>query len=299
MKNLKGPVLQKISRATPFDKSGTAQEPPKQIAIEITTQKVTTANDVVQKRGITSIIVTTEKASLSQTAGEYCGLMQSRGDALTHKAAPLLLAYAKTGCPVNCGRNWITTELEAVIEKGPRTFALLPDSAKQLHEEARGKERQGYCRIIKWKDIKKAPPTKLKISPIAMIPHKSRKYWAILNLSYQLLVGGCHLPSINDTTKKMAPPEALDQLGDVIPWLIKAMAKAPDGKLLFAKLNINNGYWQMSIEYSGEWNFAYMLPPTPECDEILLVIPSALQMGWCESPAFFCTATETAQDIAV
>ena len=28
-----------------------------------------------------------------------------------------------------------------------------------------------------------------------------------------------------------------------------------------------------------------------------LVVPRSLQMGWCESPPFFCTASETARDI--
>ena len=30
----------------------------------------------------------------------------------------------------------------------------------------------------------------------------------------------------------------------------------------------------------------------------MLVIPDALQMGWSESPAFFCAVTETVQDVA-
>ena len=41
-----------------------------------------------------------------------------------------------------------------------------------------------------------------------------------------------------------------------------------------------------------------MLPKEKPDKEVYLVIPDALQMGWCESPAFFCAATETARDIA-
>ena len=40
-----------------------------------------------------------------------------------------------------------------------------------------------------------------------------------------------------------------------------------------------------------------MLPGGDPADPTL-VIPSALQMGWAESPPFFCTASETARDVA-
>ena len=43
-----------------------------------------------------------------------------------------------------------------------------------------------------------------------------------------------------------------------------------------------------------------MLPSqkTHECiDDIELVVPKSLQMGWCESPPLFCSGTETARDV--
>ena len=47
----------------------------------------------------------------------------------------------------------------------------------------------------------------------------------------------------------------------------------------------------------SEWNFAYVLPQE-EGKPIKLVVPSALQMGWKESPGYFCSASETARDVA-
>jgi hypothetical protein len=47
-----------------------------------------------------------------------------------------------------------------------------------------------------------------------------------------------------------------------------------------------------------EWNFAYVLPQKKGAP-VKLVVLSLLQMGWVESPRFFCAASETAQDIAV
>jgi hypothetical protein len=65
----------------------------------------------------------------------------------------------------------------------------------------------------------------------------------------------------------------------------------------FAKVDLADGYWRMIVEKSSRWNFAYVLPGPPGAPTHL-VIPSALQMGWNESPAYFCAATETARDIA-
>jgi hypothetical protein len=43
-------------------------------------------------------------------------------------------------------------------------------------------------------------------------------------------------------------------------------------------------------------NFCYVMPQEPG-EPAIIVVPSALQMGWQESPAFFCTATETGRDV--
>ena len=53
----------------------------------------------------------------------------------------------------------------------------------------------------------------------------------------------------------------------------------------------------MDCREGEEWNFAYVLPQ-PEGSPITLVVPTSLQMGWVESPPYFCAATETARDIA-
>jgi hypothetical protein len=53
----------------------------------------------------------------------------------------------------------------------------------------------------------------------------------------------------------------------------------------------------MIVDPSERNNFAYVMP-TPPGSTTMLVIPSALQMGWNESPAYFCATTETARDVA-
>jgi hypothetical protein len=66
-----------------------------------------------------------------------------------------------------------------------------------------------------------------------------------------------------------------------------------------AKWDIKDGFWRLNLnaEDGAEWNFAYVLPQNPG-QPIYLVVPTSLQMGWVESPPFFCAASETARDVA-
>ena len=53
---------------------------------------------------------------------------------------------------------------------------------------------------------------------------------------------------VNDAIEALAPPEALDQMGEALPRLIAAVAAAPaaEGDMVFAKLDIKDGYWRIS-----------------------------------------------------
>jgi hypothetical protein len=52
------------------------------------------------------------------------------------------------------------------------------------------------------------------------------------------------------------------------------------------------------LEDDVEWNFAYVLPQRAG-EPIKLVVPTSLQMGWVESPPYFCAESETARDVAL
>ena len=106
------------------------------------------------------------------------------------------------------------------------------------------------------------------------------------------------LAAVNDTTVKSAPKGAIDQLGECLTRIIHAFAEAEDdAKIFMAKWDIKDEFWRMDCREGEEWNFAYVLPQ-PEGSTIMLVIPTSLQMGWVESPPYFCAATETARDVA-
>ena len=116
-----------------------------------------------------------------------------------------------------------------------------------------------------------------------------------------IAVNGVRLGSVNDNSNKsLAPQHAMFELGNVIPRLVWALATARrDVPVLFSKINLKDGYWRMCVSADDAWNFAYVLPKLDENEPTVLVVPDALQMGWSESPPFFCAATETARDVAI
>ena len=54
----------------------------------------------------------------------------------------------------------------------------------------------------------------------------------------------------------------------------------------------------MIVQEEDVWNFACVLPKLNSNEPTMLVIPSSLQMGWAESPPFFCATTKIARSIA-
>jgi hypothetical protein len=242
----------------------------------------------------------TTPETLIQPPDTYRNNMCPRGLALTHPAAEHLLEYASKGCPTHTGAPWTIDQMRAAIERGPHVSALVPEAMAQLDDEVKEKVLKGQARIVKWKDIAADPPRHLKISPVAMVPHSSRPYRAILDLSFSIQLNPeSFVPSVNSTTTKSAPQGAIDQIGHVLPRIIHAFATAAeDAKIFMAKWDIKDGFWRLDCEAGEEWNFSYVLPSTFGTEDVTLVVPTSLQMGWIESPPYFCVASETARDVA-
>ena len=233
--------------------------------------------------------------------GKY-GLMWPRGLAFIHDAAPLLDSYSRVGCPTDCGPQWTETHIIAAIKRGAHPSANKPNARRYLINQTMEKVKENFARIVKWKDIKQNIPPNLKISPIAMIPHKSRDFRSILDLSFQIRLKGKRQPSVNQTTNKLAPQKAMAGLGRALQRIIITLADNHNKNkpFKFAKCDIKDGFWRMIVSETDSWNFCYILPPpskTTPIDEIEIIVPNSLQMGWCESPPFFCAATETGRDI--
>ena len=93
-----------------------------------------------------------------------------------------------------------------------------------------------------------------------MILHKSNPFQCILDLSFAL------------------------ELGFVIKHLIHSMETQQEQgyPFWFAKLDVKDGLWCMSVANINIWNFAYVPPllqKSTKLDKIELVIHSSHQMG--------------------
>ena len=229
----------------------------------------------------------------------YRNEMCPAGIATAHPAGSMLSEWSQMGCPTRTGKPWSKAEMWEAVERGPHQSSLSPEAIAHFAEESAEKVRVGQAKLVLWDDIKDDPPPQLKISPIAAIPHKSKAFRSILDLSFRLrLRSGGILASVNDTTVKLAPQGALDQLGHALSRIIHAFAEADDDdKIFMAKWDIKDGFWRMDCAEGEEYNFAYVLPQE-EGKPVTLVVPTSLQMGWVESPPYFCAATETARDVA-
>ncbi len=212
----------------------------------------------------------------------------------------MLKDWATFGCPMKTGQPWSKSKIWEAVAWGPHRSALSLKAIAHFAAKAAKKVQTKQARLVQWDNIKDNPPKELKISPIAAIPHKSKDFCSILDLSFRLrLANGGVLTSVNDTTKKTAPAGAINQIGKCLSRIIHAFIEAEDGaKILMAKWDVKDGFWRMDCAAGEEWNFAHVLPQE-DGKPITLMVPTSLQMGWVESPPYLCTATETSRDIAM
>ena len=231
------------------------------------------------------------------------GLMWPRGlEATSHPASKMLTNYSVKGCPVEMNKNCSLGHIMTALKRGPHVSAKQPDANRYLLQETQMKIQQGFMSKVRWGDIKHNHPLNLKLSPLAMIPHKSRSYRCILDLSFQLKVKKTLQTSVNKDTNVKAPQKSMAQLGTVIKRIVYAMADNHNTNFpfVFSKCDIKDGFWRMVVSLMDAWNFAYTLPSTTtlkNLDDIEIIVPHALQMGWAESPPYFCAATETGRDV--
>ena len=273
--------------------------PPK--APKIINAATPTELDTLTNNSITNNDCIPDHIPIKETIGKI-GLMWPRTYSIHHPAKDLLNIYATKGCPVECGKNWSKNQIIQAILHGPHKSAQSKAAMDALHEETKIKVAHNFAKIVKFKDIKHNLPPNLKISPVACIPHKSKSFRVILDLSFKLKTPKETFLSVNETTQKLAPPEAMVQLGQCIQRIIHTMEKNYDltNPFKFCKLDIKDGFWRMVVNESDAWNFCYVLPDKTKSniniDDTQIVVPHSLQMGWCESPPFFCAGSETARD---
>ena len=74
------------------------------------------------------------------------------------------------------GRIWTPEEIKVAVKQGPHKSELAPDAIKKIYKEAEEKVQQLFAEVVYWNEIERklgsADWQHLKISPIAVIPHK-------------------------------------------------------------------------------------------------------------------------------
>jgi hypothetical protein len=255
-----------------------------------------------------------------KTAPTFAPMVQAQGKRLMaptalvdfHPFAETLREW-ETGVPVDCGDPWEWATIEAAVQKGAHSSATTEESIALIEEDVAYQVKAGYAQIISWEELARLRPKNLKVSPLAVVPQRNRRGRMILDLAFAVRKGQAAQrgrkrksyydevilqPSVNDTTKRLAPEGPVKELGNVLPRILDFMAYVPSEEhIYFTKVDLADGYWRMIVDPEERWNFAYVMPSAPGVPT-RLVVPSALQMGWNESPAYFCATTETARDVA-
>jgi hypothetical protein len=203
--------------------------------------------------------------------------MAPQGLALQHKVTQLLRDWENFGCPTRTSRDWTLSKIQAAIHRGPHQSALKPEAIAHFKVEVQDKVEKGQACVVLWDDIKLNHPHQFKVLPVAAIPHKSQAHRLILDLSFALrLKDGGMIQSVNDTKEKWAPRGAIDQLGHSLKQMIHAFVEAnDDAKVLTAKWDIQDRFWQLNCHKGEEWNFCYVWPQAPSIPR-RLVVPSSL-----------------------
>jgi len=98
-------------------------------------------------------------------------------------------------------------------------------------------------------------------------------------------------PSVDETMEPAKEQAAAKALGAVLSSLLFFMHKAEcSWEIDWHKVDLSDSFWRMT-EDGKECNFVFQMPRRETDTNVHHVMPSSLQMGWKNSPAFFCSGT--------
>jgi hypothetical protein len=139
----------------------------------------------------------------------------------------------------------------AAVARGPHIRALLAEAIAVVHEDIAYQVKAGFSEVIYWDELKHLLPPKFKDSPVAVVPQAGRRGRIILDLSFPVYVSSPGKPRnnavlqevVNMTTEKLAPKEAVKEIGKVLQALSEFMARTPTNKaILYSKIDLSNGF---------------------------------------------------------
>jgi hypothetical protein len=182
--------------------------------------------------------------------------------------------------------------------------ALTPENIDLIWEDITYQQDAGFVRVIPEHELPFDAP-QLKISRSAVVPQANRRGRIILNLSAPVEeprqptrrnrspTVTIH-PSVNDTTVPADDQAAVQALGGALPALLLHMFDTPcTWTIVWFKLDLSDGFWRMVVQHDQHLNFVFQLPKRATDAVVHYVVPASLQMGWKNSPAYLCTATQS------
>ena len=197
------------------------------------------------------------------------------------------------------------------ITLAPPGFVELHGSASRaatalIWDDIQYQEEAGFVRVVSESVLFGGDkiPEELKMSRVAVVPQENRRGRIILNLSAEVNLGRRRAtgrrrwkdeihPSVNETTAEADEQAAVKALGTALGSLLMYMFDTTSTwEIDWQKVDLSDGFWRMITEAGKEYNFVFQLPEREGDTERHYVVPSSLQMGWKNSPAFFCTGTE-------
>jgi len=182
--------------------------------------------------------------------------------------------------------------------------ARTPDNIRLIWDDVQYQADAGFIKIVPLAQLRQQGfPANTKVSRLAVVPQTDRRGRLILNLSAP--VHGAALSrqprkpklplqaSVNDMTVPAPERSGVDHLGQVLPGLLQYMLDTPsEWTIHWSKLDLSDGFWRMVVQGGLEPNFLYVLPIRTPADPVHVVLPGSLQMGWTNSPPYFCEVTD-------
>jgi hypothetical protein len=200
------------------------------------------------------------------------------------------LASWDNGVAVDCGAEWTRRAIYLAVGRGPHPTVQATGAVAMVHDDLEYQVKAGLMEVVYWDDIEDRLPANFKVSPVAVIPQTGRRGRIILDLSFPVRrppnqqdakrrkMGEVVGPSVNDTTKKLAPQGPVQEIGKVLPRMFHFMVTTPeDQEIRLSKVDLLNGFWRLVVKPEQQWNFCYVMPDPPG-SRVRIVVPSVLQM---------------------
>jgi hypothetical protein len=184
-----------------------------------------------------------------------------------HPFVAILEQWA-SGVLVVCAEPWSEAAIRAAIERGPHSSALTPEARDLTDKEMQYQIQSGFLEMVMWSRVQHAYPANQKELPLAVIPQVGRRSCLLLDLLFpsqaaqpaskrgrrNWMVPPPLAPSVNSTAKQQLPAYSVEEIGQVLPRPLTFMYYVQCKEtILFAKIDLSDGFWRMLVHKSDEW----------------------------------------------